>query len=341
MILKERDSQEAQIEALRKAVGRAGTPYERRWAEKELTFALAGVDGEKEAAYHIDFYLKNSKNWIVLHDLRLECEGRVAQIDHLLINRLLETYVVESKNLKTKVRYQNGGWERLKGNEWEGFPCPIEQNRRHILVLKELIEARQLSPTRLGVSLSSYFNAVVVNPICSIVGSFPKDARVWKMDALVRELRNDSGNPFALLSVVASETLEAFGRKLLACHQPAPGSRRDTGVELRDAPTAALTAVPAAGAEFGAVCEECGGQVTKAEAYFCRMNKARFASKVLCRKCQEFVPKAAPKAAAKVSAAARCVECGTDVDDKVVAFCRLKSKRFGGRLLCRTCQGKA
>ncbi|NTV47823.1 MAG: NERD domain-containing protein, partial [Chlorobiales bacterium] len=41
---------------------------------------------------------KNSKNWAVIHDLRLEHENQVAQIDHLMINRSFDFYVLESKN---------------------------------------------------------------------------------------------------------------------------------------------------------------------------------------------------------------------------------------------------
>src|SRR4051794_25489368 len=107
--------------------------------ERDLAIARAGVQGEKEAAYHIDFNLKDSKNWAVIHDLSIEWNGRVAQIDHLLLNRLLEIHVVETKSFRTKIRFANGGWERLNFGHWEGIPSPAEQNERHILVLKELL----------------------------------------------------------------------------------------------------------------------------------------------------------------------------------------------------------
>ena len=61
------------------------------------------MKGEAEAAYEMEFHYGASKNWMVLHDLRLECEGRVAQIDHLLLNRFLEIYVCESKRFSEGV----------------------------------------------------------------------------------------------------------------------------------------------------------------------------------------------------------------------------------------------
>ena len=56
--------------------------------ERELRTLKAGIKGEEESAYQIDFRLRDSKATIVLHDLRFELpDGRVAQIDHLLIHR--------------------------------------------------------------------------------------------------------------------------------------------------------------------------------------------------------------------------------------------------------------
>lgn len=339
MVLKEKDSQEAQLKALEKAIGTAKTDYERSSRVKELACARAGVAGEKETAYHIDFHFKGNRNWMVLHDLRLDYEGRVAQIDHLIVNRMLEMYVVESKNLKTKVRYENRGWERINGGEWEGFPCPIEQNRRHILVLKKLIETQKLSPTRLGLNLTpTYVNVVVVNPECSIVGKFPKDARVWKMDALPREARDAVGNPLSLLWVVSSETLEAFLRKLIEFHRPAPARGYSSTMEFRDVKTAFESSRPTP--EAGGICSGCGGVVSKDEERYCHRRKAQFAGKALCRRCQNYVPMEEPKGTPSAGSVARCEECEDDVDGRVEKFCRDHSKRFDGRILCRKCQQK-
>lgn len=58
----------------------------------------SGLKGEKEAAYHINFYYENTKNWAVIHDLRLEVDGYSAQIDHLLIDRFLEVMFVKASS---------------------------------------------------------------------------------------------------------------------------------------------------------------------------------------------------------------------------------------------------
>ena len=53
-----------------------------------------GIKGQKEFAYLIDFDLAKSKRMVVIHDLRLEINGRVAQIDHLLIHRSLTVFIL-------------------------------------------------------------------------------------------------------------------------------------------------------------------------------------------------------------------------------------------------------
>ena len=171
MVYKDRDSLDARLQLLEQSLAKATTTAERNRWEKDIAILMAGAKGEDEAAYHIDFHLKSSPNWAVIHDLRLEWRGRVAQIDHLLIDRFLQINVVESKSFRTKVRYANGGWERINFNHWEGIPSPVDQNDRHIIVLEQLLSERQLAPKKLGFVVAPKFvNIVLVQPTGSIMG---------------------------------------------------------------------------------------------------------------------------------------------------------------------------
>ncbi|PKN12574.1 MAG: hypothetical protein CVU69_05935 [Deltaproteobacteria bacterium HGW-Deltaproteobacteria-4] len=73
-----------------------------RGEEQEKIASLEKIAGvrscNQNSAYYLDFNYKDSQNWAANHDLRIEHRGRVAQIDHLLINRLLDIFVLESKN---------------------------------------------------------------------------------------------------------------------------------------------------------------------------------------------------------------------------------------------------
>ena len=98
MIIKQSEHRDADITELNTLLATAhiGTAVKNK-IEREIRNIRSGMAGEKEAAYNIDFHYADSKNWMVIHDLRLEHQGQSAQIDHLLINRFMEIYVCESK----------------------------------------------------------------------------------------------------------------------------------------------------------------------------------------------------------------------------------------------------
>lgn len=317
---------------------------------------LAGARAEAEAAYLIDFHLKDSENWAVIHDLRLEHNGRVAQIDHLLIWSGLDVYVVESKGFRSKIRITGDRWEVLRDNHWTGIPSPVAQNERHILVLKELISASDWAPTFFGGFKQPirYINVVAVPPECSVRGDDP-NVMVVSMDNLVKTARSDRAWLAAnVLSGIPSDELCDFGLHLADCHRPATFDfAAKFGVSLE--PAEANPAKPVNGRP-ATTCTACGGVLTKAEAFFCRMNKDRFASQLLCRKCQQFAPKAQPEplrtgatvlndavsspVAPALAPGPRCADCGSPVEDKVAAFCRFNRRRFGAKTVCRGCQSR-
>ncbi|MGD0822710.1 MAG: nuclease-related domain-containing protein [Desulfomonilia bacterium] len=100
MIIKRIDSKQkqAEVEELSSLLNEDLTPKQRFLIERELKAMRAGTYGEQDSAYYIDFYFGRSKNWAVIHDLRIEHEDKVAQIDHIIINRAFDIYVLESKN---------------------------------------------------------------------------------------------------------------------------------------------------------------------------------------------------------------------------------------------------
>jgi hypothetical protein len=83
-----------------------------------------------------------SRNWAIIHDLRVEFGDLVAQIDHLVINRWLDIWVCESKHFSEGVAINNHGeFTAFFNHKPYGVPSPIEQNERHILILKRILDA--------------------------------------------------------------------------------------------------------------------------------------------------------------------------------------------------------
>jgi len=109
MLIKKRDSKQAEIDELTTLLSFSLPENKKFMIERELRFIRSGDQGETDAAYFIDFHFGSNKNWAVIHDLRLEHNGRVAQIDHLLINRYFEVYVLESKNFSYGVKITDTG----------------------------------------------------------------------------------------------------------------------------------------------------------------------------------------------------------------------------------------
>lgn len=163
MIVKKPDTKQQQLNELSDLLTLVNlSAKQRELITKEIHALKQGVQGEQNSEYEINFYLKDSKNWAVIHDLRIEHNGRVAQIDHLLINRLLDVFVIETKNFSADLQInEQGEFTAWYNKKPIGIPSPLAQNEKHIEVLKALSKTLPL-PTRLGVTLMPSFTSVVM-----------------------------------------------------------------------------------------------------------------------------------------------------------------------------------
>lgn len=225
MILKEADTKAPQLAELESYLAAPGLPAAtKQHIERELKILRAGIKGERESAYDIDFYSGASKNRIVIHDLRIEHNGRVAQIDHLILNRLLEVYVLETKHFSEGVSInEQGEFSIWFAGKPRGIPSPLEQNERHIAVLQDVFKTLDM-PTRLGIRLQPSFESVVLVSKNARIGRPEKfdTNRVVKSDHLERWINKniDSGSPLLMAKLVGVDTLTAIARQLVALHRP-------------------------------------------------------------------------------------------------------------------------
>ncbi|HEY3490385.1 MAG TPA: nuclease-related domain-containing protein [Candidatus Deferrimicrobiaceae bacterium] len=306
MLIKQRDDRSGDVAVLRRLLEQPLTAKQRFLIERELKCLDSGVRGEDSSAYYIEFRYRNSQNWAVIHDLRLEHEGFSAQIDHLLINRFLEVYVLESKNYYYGIKINpEGEFLAWNGKSYVGIESPVEQNRRHIELLEKVIKQAGIAPTRLGIPLPVTFRSyVMVAPGARVdrpIKGKLDTSMVVKADDLMKTIdeRLDSPSPAfvfaALTKVVSAETLESFAKALAFKHKRG-------GIDY-----AAKIGVPLIAATPPPLAAP---------------------------------PPPAPSSGGSSAKAGVCAGCGTEVDSKVVYFCRIKKERFGGKILCRECQGK-
>lgn len=304
MRLKCADDKTPDIAILDALAKRPNAPAEtRKKIEQEIRNIRAGVNGEAEAAYEMDFQL-TSRNWMVIHDLRLEHGGRVAQIDHLVINRFLQVFVCESKRFSEGVALnENGEFAAFYNGKPRGMPSPLEQNEKHMQVLAAIFKDGVVDlPRRLGFTLTPVIKGYVLVSKSARI-SRPKVALpgldcIVKADQFVSRLTREDDGPMSMARVVGQDTLEALGRQLAALHKPLqfdweakfglksqPYSQDAVALDIV-VPAAPNEHAPANPAKVKLVCSTCAIPVSYAVAKFC-WNSRKLNGKVLCMSCQK------------------------------------------------------
>jgi len=199
MIIKKRDSRQFEIDELLSLLS-LPLPNDKKFLiERELRFMKSGDRGENDSSYYIDYYYTSSKNWAVIHDFRLEYDKRVAQIDHLLINRFLDIYVLESKNFSYGLKITDDGqFLIINNNDYIAIESPLEQNKRHVALLEKFLEEKDIVPKRLGLTISTSFQSyVLISPKSRLIR--PSSTRfnttsVIKADTLKTTIENAVDN---------------------------------------------------------------------------------------------------------------------------------------------------
>ena len=226
MLIKNTDDHTEELAQLER-LAKSGVGQGSKYAAKDLAIRKAGIKGEAESAYLIDFHYAASVNWAVIHDLRLELNGRTAQIDHLLINRWMECYVLESKHFNSGIKITEDGefmrWNDYK-HTYEGMPSPLLQNERHITVLHDLMNTLEL-PRRLGLRIAFEFHSFVLVSSAARIDRPKKfdTRRVIKGDQIKESISRDLDKIGLLKTaakVVSSDTVNDVAQQLAKLHKP-------------------------------------------------------------------------------------------------------------------------
>lgn len=275
MLIKSMDDRDQELAELGRIAGKLTGSTARR-ATEELRRRQAGLKGEREAAYQIDFHFERSKNNAVIHDLRIEQGGRVAQIDHLILTRSMDCYVLESKHLHAGIKITEEG-EFLRWDDYRrtyvGMESPLLQNERHIAVLKDAVRTLDL-PTRLGMRIIPTFRSFILISSASRIDRPKKfdTSRVIKADQFRKRFLDDIDNESKLATLVSAaklvsrETVRGVAEQLATLHRPLkwptpgwlmtplpPASTTVTLGRVADARGPAPRHVP------GPHCKKCGG----------------------------------------------------------------------------------
>jgi len=319
MLIKSADDKSKRLDLLRELQKSALLdPRQKDWLRSELMRQQRGIQGERDAAHYIDSHFKNSANHAVLHDVRFVVDGDVAQIDHLVVNRMLHFYLFETKCFNGEIEINERGEFSVAypGERQYGIESPIEQSMRHEPILAKVLE--QLGITgRIGTK-PTFHHAVLLHPKAII---HRPGAKVFNTDCVIKadQIATWHGQyidkHIGMLKVLASavnlqsdDGMRTIAEKIQRQHRPVnlldlPEFMKPRPVPARpvhahpSAPIPAATPVttPLSPATNEAtqsppehlrrklVCVSCGDKISYAEGKYCWNNEARFGGFQYCR----------------------------------------------------------
>jgi len=304
MLIKAADDKTKEVKILQRLLNHpAATAGIKRAIEQEIRNIRSGAENEKQTAYEINFDYEPSKNWAVIHELRIEHGGRVAQIDHVLVNRFLDVWVCESKYFAEGIAInEHGECSFFSGGKPHGAPSPFEQNRRHCAVLKAVFDDGAVElHKRLGFSIKPRIkslilvskNARITRPQARIKG-LDDIMKVDQVRAHIDRAIDDDNNVLSVAKVIGSGTLKDFANRLAALHTPIAWNwHAQFGLPREIARPVAIGASEAAPGgnkpKPMLACHSCKAVVTDKNVAYCEANRARFGGRVYCIPCQRTV----------------------------------------------------
>ncbi len=291
MIIKPMDSLGARKLELKILKSKTLPPEKVYMVEQEWKKLIAGEQGEKNTAYHLDFFLDDKKNWMLIHDLRLEYEGKVAQIDHLIITRALDIYVLETKAYGDTLHIlDDGSFIASYGQKEFAIPSPIEQNKRHIYILEKVIQ--KLLPKRLGKRMEATIEGYVLIDTKTILKRSKEfdSSNVIKAEQFLSMLDKkyeqlSVGDVLKkAVKIISQDSVLQLAKDIVALHKPNKENYKER-FNITDDDLKAKVQKNTKTTKY--FCAQCGAAITQGIASFCSRDKQRFKNKTYCMTCQK------------------------------------------------------
>ena len=308
MIVKNRETRQSEIDSLTSLLSLNLSEQKKFMIQRELNYLKLGDRGENDSAYFLDFNYGSSKNLAVIHDLRVEFDGKVAQIDHLLINRCCDFFVLETKNFSYGLKITDEGEFLVldKNNKYHAIESPIEQNKRHIFLLEKIIDSINILPTRVGfLQLTpKFWSYILVSPKSRIIRPSKNrfdTSMVIKGDSFTAALDKniDSRSVLSVVasisSLISSDTLMEVAQKIAKLHKPASADyKKKFGIGKSGTEKADYKMRRDDSSSLGEIskkyyCGKCDKPISQKVASFCWQNKNRFGGKAYCFDCQKLI----------------------------------------------------
>lgn len=307
MIIKQIDSKQEDLEILQQLQQRPNlSPQTQRKIEQRIRLLCAGIKGEEESAYLMQFHFGNHPDWVIINDLRLQFQNKVAQIDHLLINRHLQIFVCESKRIAGELIINEfGEFSRRYNGQGQGMPSPLEQNKRHISILKQLLQKKRIQcPSLCGLYFKPLiYSLILISNDSSIrrpkktIAGLDNIIKNEQLQEKVKQLSKPLGI-FSIIRTVSRSRLEEFAHQLVKLHHPQKHdwlacfglnkiNNHSANIATSPQPqTETLTPVKKFVSYF---CVACRKNISPDAANYCWNHKNIFGGKAYCYQCQQII----------------------------------------------------
>ncbi len=224
MVLKDVDDKSELIKKLKSLLLHPKIyPYKKKQIKFEIYKIEKGWKNEKESAYYINSYFKDSKKAVILHDLRLKVGSTTVQIDHLYIHRAFIA-VFESKYFSSDLYYdsKNKVFNLKTKKGFIGIQDPIKQAERQVINLKRIINELNLSKY----APKNYDYFVLVSPNVFFKKEMPE--KIIKVDRIKEKLDERADNIGLIDGLISFKdfmkndlkSLNYLGYKLMQYHKP-------------------------------------------------------------------------------------------------------------------------
>lgn len=275
----------------------------------------AGRLAEEQMAFYLKQRFHDDPTVHVINDLRLDINGIVTQVDHLVLSA--QGFIaIESKSVTTEVAInERGEWSRVFEGEWKGMASPVVQVEEQLRRIQRLLTENVAELLQKIIGLQKQFGGmgresfVAISNNGRVTRPAAKDyPQVLKADQASRAVadtlkswRSRSGILYRMASAddgvvsMSEAELKAVLAFLLARHVPraAPHTVLEAAHPV-DSPILVLptdtdteaSAKQAQAAEKEKApryfCATCKRPVSEAVAKFCWGNRHRFSGKVFC-----------------------------------------------------------
>lgn len=167
MLIKQPDDKTPYLRRLTQLAKQSGLSEDSQLrAARALRNIETFLQGNEVLTTELNRHFQRSDDWAVLHDLRLELGGQVVYVEHLVLNSLLEGWVITGGQLADGVLIRNGApCGTFDGDMVRAITNPFLECDRAVDILSRLLSSSRVRlPLKVGLPVRPAFRVLVMVP---------------------------------------------------------------------------------------------------------------------------------------------------------------------------------